>query len=127
MEEVLVFILQVVFEVLIEWILYSGLDFGFSQLFGSKSRRGLLAVLSFGAGGAFGALANVIAPAALLPLPWLRIVNLIVGPPLVGWMAARWAKFLNCHGHAFDPRDQFWMGFWFALAFDVTRFAWAVR
>lgn len=120
MEEVVAVLLQVFLEVFLEMLVYFGLDV--ASLKDEKGRtHGCVLLGSFTlAGVVLGAVVNWVHPHPVIPLPWLRVVNLIVGPILAGGLSvlvARWRQR--------DPMLHFWMAFCFVLGYDLVRFAYA--
>ena len=125
MEEALIIILQVVFELAVQLLLYGGLDLT-SLWFGRDEKPGGVGCLMMFVfaliGATFGGLANLIHPGTLLPYAWLRIANLVLGPLLAGrasWWLTDWRR---RHGARLVPNMHFWFAFWFVLVFDLVRF-----
>jgi hypothetical protein len=119
-EEVVAAILQVFLEGFLEMVVYIGLDI--VSLKDENGRTYGCVLLGFFvlAGVGLGALVNWMHPNPVLPLPWLRVANLIVGPFLAGGLSvlvARWRRR--------DPMLHFWMAFCFVLRYDLVRFAYA--
>jgi hypothetical protein len=71
-----------------------------------------------------GGLSLLVAPNLFLPHLGLRIANLIAAPIVAGSLS-----YLVAHRlwttRKLKPAHHFWRGFWFALAFGLTRFAYA--
>ena len=120
MEEVVVALLQVFFEFFLEVLVYIGID-----LLSIKDSKGrphgcvifpLFAVVGMG----LGALVNWMHPRPVLPLEWLRVANLIVGPILAGGFSALVARWRQR-----EPWAHFWMAFSFILGYNLVRFDYA--
>lgn len=130
MEEILVVILQVFFEFMIELLIYAGLDFtawsiGKAEEPGSVGCGAMVVFLLLGAG--FAALANALHPRPILAYEWLRIANLLLGPPLAGavsWLCADWRRRA---GAKIEPSLHFFFALCFVLGFDLIRFIYAQR
>ncbi len=117
MEDVLAVVLQIFFEMVLQFFGWMPLDFPRGQ---DRTDRGWV-LLHACVGGFLGFLSALIAPTLLLPLAWLRIANLVVAPFAAGGLAylfARWTR-----ANTYDSRDHFWHGFLFALMFGAARFA----
>jgi hypothetical protein len=119
-EEVLVVILQGLVEFFLEFLIYVGLDFAaMSDERGCSKGCTVIGLMAL-AGVGLGALVNVIHPRPVLPLPWLRITNLIAGPIFAGALSAVIAR-----RRQRDASTHFWMAFAFILAYNAVRFAYA--
>ena len=129
MEEILVLVLQLFFEVVLQLLVYGGFDIAILATEGTEKpgRVGCLMMLVFGLIGAgIAGLANLVHPGAFLPEPWMRVANLIVGPPLAGgvsWLFADWRR--RRFEAKLVPSLHFWFAFWFVLGFDLVRFIYA--
>jgi hypothetical protein len=129
MEEILIVILQLLFEFLLQLLMYGGLDLAAWTIGNKEDKTGaagcLVMTIFFLIGAGVGGLANLIHPGAFLPYQWLRIANLLAGPVLAGgvsWLFADWRRRRGAH---LVPWLHFWMAFWFVLGFDVVRFIYA--
>ncbi len=121
MEELLGLILELILEIL----LYSGADF---VVIPREEEEGFpfgWMTLFFLLGAGLGAIANLVQPRFLLPYPWLRVINLIVGPLIVGGIARAWTKWRRRRGRKLVPRNHFAFAFLFTFAFDLVRFVYA--
>jgi hypothetical protein len=119
-EEIVGALLQVFLELFLELLVYVGLD-----IISLRDERGdyhgcVLFGLFALAGIGLGAVVNWLHPQPVLPVPWLRLTNLIVGPFLAGGVSAVIARWRQR-----DPLTHFWMAFCFVLGYDVVRFAYA--
>jgi hypothetical protein len=119
-EEVIAAVLQVFLEFFLEFLVYVGLDIvawrDNDDRTGGCVFLGLFALAGIG----LGALVNWMHPTPMLPYPWLRLANLIVGPFLAGGVSVVIARWRNR-----TPLVHFWMAFCFVLGYDLVRFAYA--
>lgn len=123
MEEVLIVVVQGLLELGLEFLIYCGLDFAALRGRSDEEYGCSLAGFFFICGAVLGSLANLARPRLLLPYPWLRIANLIIGPLLAGgasWLMTQWRQ---QRGAKVLPGNHFFFAFWFTLAFDLVRFA----
>lgn len=123
MEEVLIVILQGLLELGLEFLIYAGLDLAALRGRSDEDQGCVIMVVFFSLGALLGGAANLIRPRLMLPYPWLRIGNLIVGPLVAGaasWYLTRWRQE---RGAKVLPGSHFLFAFWFTFAFDVVRFA----
>ena len=124
MEEVLVVILQLFFELLIN-VLGSGLLDVASRSTSAKSQEGCgIFLLHAAIGGGLGFASTLIAPHLFLPYPWMRLLNLAVGPVIAGGVSYLIAREVLKKP---DGSGHFLHAFLFALMFGLARFAFAVR
>ena len=130
MEELLIVILQIVFELVLQIILYAGLDltaWWFTREDKSDSAGCGRMFIFFSIGAGLGALMNWVHPRPVLDYDWMRIGNLIVGPFLAGglaWLFADWRR--RC-GAKMVPRLHFFFALTFVLGFDLLRFIYSNR
>ena len=126
MEEVLIVILQLFFELLFQLLVYGGFDLLAWWIDKHEKGLGCLAMLIFALIGAgFGGIVNLIHPGTYLAYEWLRIANVIVGPLLAGWVSWLFAEWRRRRGAKLVPSLHFWFAFCFVLGFDLVRFAYA--
>lgn len=121
MEEVLAIVFQLFFELLFN-VLASGMIDLAARNTSAKTQEGCgVFLLHAGVGGGLGFLSTLAVPKLILPLAWMRMLNLLAGPLVAGassavlmaWVrpktAASWGPFVH--------------GFLFALMFGLARFA----
>lgn len=130
MEEILVIILQITFELALELLVYAGLDFtawSFTreEEHGSAGCGAMFVFFLIGAG--LGALLNQFHPQPILAYGWLRIINLVAAPLLAGGIAWLFADWRRRRGAKILPSLHFFFAFWFVLGFDLVRFIYAKR
>lgn len=130
MEELLIIVLQIVFELVVQLIIYGGFDW-IVWLFvhdDNPTAAGcFLMVVFFILGAAFGGLANWLHPHVFLPDQWLRIANLIAAPLAAGGVAWAFADWRRRRGVKLAPSVHFVHAFWFVLGFDLVRFIYATH
>jgi hypothetical protein len=119
-EEVVAALLQVFLEFFVEFLVYVGLDIASYQTERGSTTGCLVLSLFALAGMALGAAVNWIHPHPILPLPWLRLTNLVVGPILAGGLSAAIARWRQR-----EPWVHFWMALCFVLGYNAVRFAYA--
>ncbi|QEL13272.1 hypothetical protein [Limnoglobus roseus] len=124
MEEVLVVVFQLFFELLIN-VLGSGLLDLASRGTSSKTQEGCgIFLLHAMSGGGLGFVSTLIAPHLFLPLPWMRLLNLAVSPIIAGGVSYILAREVLKKD---DGSGHFLHAFLFAMMFGLSRFAFAVR
>src|SRR5439155_20238091 len=83
MEELLVLILQLLFEFVLQLLFYGGLDLAAWSVSGKEDKSGgvgfVVMFVFFLLGAGLGVLANFVHPGAFLPYAWMRIANLLAG------------------------------------------------
>ena len=129
MEQLIVVIIEVFFEILLN-VIGNGL-FDWPTQGRARSRQGESIVLPcvcwFLLASFLGWVSLFIVPHALIALPALRIANLAVAPvvsALIAWWIADWRS----HWHTnITPRYYLWKSFWFTLGMLLVRFAYTVK
>jgi hypothetical protein len=131
-EEIVALIVQLVIEVGLQLFGSIGFDFATESrrarsADGTRDADGCGWLLLFAVFGAIcGGISLIFKPNLILPTLGLRIANLVVAPLLAGaisYLIA--AQIWSARGAS--PWHHFWRGFWFALLFGLTRFAYAHR
>lgn len=129
MEEILILVLQMLFEVVLQFLAYGGLDIMAWTFTGKEDRSGGVGCTMMFVFGAIGAaIAGLVTwwhPEAFLSYPWQRMTNLIVGPLLAGGASWLFADARRRHGAKSLPMLHFWFAFCFVLGYDVVRFIFA--
>ncbi|QJW95978.1 hypothetical protein [Frigoriglobus tundricola] len=126
MEEVLGLLIQVVFEVGLQVLICFGFDFATEGRHTGDERGStggcgwLVAFLVFG--GLCGGISLMVVPDLILPTLGLRLANLVLAPLFAGTGSQLFAAHVWSARGA-DPRNHFWRGFGFALAFGLVRLA----
>lgn len=125
MEELVIFILQIVVEVGIQIFGSLGVDFASGWLRDEKGEDGCGWLILFAVFGAIlGGISLLIFPKVLLTTVGLRVANLILAPILAGGLSAAAAEVGIVKG---KWTIHFWRGFWFALPFGLMRFLFGER
>jgi hypothetical protein len=63
----------------------------------------------------------------LLPLPALRVLNVVVAPIAAAYLAQTLARRAAQNKPDINPQTDFWQAFWFTLGFVLVRLACASR
>jgi hypothetical protein len=110
-EEIAAALVQVFIEFFLQFVVYFGIDVVSLQTERSRSYGCTILGLIALAGMALGGVVNWMHPQPVLPYPWLRLANLVVGPILAGGLSAAIARWR--------------MAFCFVLGYNLVRFAYA--
>lgn len=128
MEELLVVVLQFLFELILNVLGHVPLDWP------SKKRKtpeaesiAFFCFLWLAGGCAVGGLSLLAFDYALLQPAWLRIANLALSPIASGLLARAIAEHRHRSNPMLVPRNHFWYGFWFSLGVALVRFIYAAR
>jgi hypothetical protein len=127
MEEALILVIQGIFELFLQMLAYSGLewsvwgrdrddDLGCSYVF-------VFLIL----GMLFGGLMNWIHPRLITPWPAVRVAGIIVWPIVFGAMSWLIADYRRKRGTNIHPKTHFITAFCFVLGFDLIRFVFGTR
>jgi len=133
MEEVLVLILQFIFEVGLQILAELPWDLVVSSRpassrYNNDGGPGLWIVLSLIAGAAVGGFSLLIFPMTWLHLPATRMANLIVAPTVSGYVSAGFAKYwAGRKGKPANPAIRVTCAACFTLALALVRFTYATR
>jgi hypothetical protein len=134
MEEALIVLLQLLFELIVELLFWLPWDVFFWRTERSRARKGLSrrgnAPILIGAGvvgAALGGLSLVVWPRTLLNASWLRLLNFAIAPPLAGWIAYDLSRRRERRGETSDRAMHAWFAVIFSFVFVALRFAWARR
>jgi hypothetical protein len=127
MEEIIVIIIQVLFEFIVNIILnvlaYSPFDV---RTYGKHAREtmdGELGFLLFLAGALMGALSLKIIGYHIIQNSALRILGLLLLPYITAKIFHAVAWFFARSKEGIVPDDHFWRAFWFTLGLTLVRFA----
>ena len=128
MEELIVFLLQFILEVTVQLIGYLPIDLLCKNSGNSKvSNQGRFYIL-FIIGVGFGLMANYFHPKVFIHLSELRIVNVIAGPFINGYVSYKLSVWRNeTKDKGGEPKDHFWYAFVFSLGFVLIRFMYGER
>lgn len=126
MEEILVAILQFLFEAIINIGSFLPIDSATSKRrelsYNAGTALGWLVV-----GGVFGGLSLLLLSHTMIHRPDARIANVVITPLCSGGFAFLRSALRSKKDPLVTPRDHFWFAFWFSLAFALVRFAYAGR
>lgn len=128
MEEVLVLILQFLFELVLNVFTFSSFDF-------PSQRRRLpepeviwgWGLVWFLVGACVGAVSLLVFNHAIINWSVLRIVNLVVSPVVSAYLSQVVAVRRAQSNPNINPRNHFWYAFWFTLGVAIVRFAYVSR
>ena len=129
MEEILMLIIQFLLEVGLELLLNGVADLWPSSRESSSnstSVMGYCAILFF-VGLVLSGLSLLVVDHTFIAYSGLRVANLLLTPPLAGFISASRAKARAKANSNITPDGYFWIGFWFTLGLTLVRFAFAVR
>jgi len=125
-EEVLGLLIQFVIEVLLQALVYLPFDVPFARKEKTGERTGCgWYLLYLVLGGVFGGLSLLVFPKHLIPLSWMRVLNLLAAPAAAGgagYAVSAWRRSRRAKTH---PWGHFWAGVCFTLAFGAVRLAYA--
>jgi hypothetical protein len=123
-EELLAAVVQIVLEVLLQVLVSGGLDVAASA--SSKRDQSGCGWLVFHGllGGVVGWLSTLLFPHLMLPVVWLRVLNLVLAPFLAGGLTFYMDRWWN---RGKDGSTAFFHGFTFAVLFGLARFAFGAR
>jgi hypothetical protein len=128
MEDLLIAILQGIFEFLLEVFSYTPFDWPFT---GRKSPEPETitsrCVTWFVVGCGLAWVSMFVFRHTWISHPALRIVNLIVAPVTSAFISQAIARRRACGNPFIIPRNHFWQSFWFTLGIVTVRFAYAIR
>ena len=128
MEEILIVILQGLFEFLLEVLSYLPLD----GPWGAGGRRepgslGLACSFWFLGGALLAWISVQVFPHTALHVSAWRIGNLMLAPLASAFLAQEVARRRRQRYAHILPRNHFWQAFWFTLGLTTVRFAYALR
>ncbi len=128
MEEVVVLLVQFVVEVFVDVLVYLPFDVHLSrnEKTGDRSGCGWVTVYVV-LGGTVGGLSSLVAPHFLIRSSPLRLANLVVAPVTAGGLSWALAAWRRSRGAVASPQAHRWTAFWFVLAFNAVRLAYAAR
>ncbi|HQR05757.1 MAG TPA: hypothetical protein PLN21_02990 [Gemmatales bacterium] len=129
MEEVVVLILQVYFEIFFNAIISLPFDWVFSSLHSEQEQENIKGciypILFVIVGAGCGWVSLLILPKLLIAIPALRLVNLIFAPLMSGGMAVYLASWRQKEGKLNYSLLHFFNAFFFTLAFVGVRWAYS--
>ena len=128
MEDLLIAILQGIFEFLIEIFSYTPLDWPFSWTDRWRPESLWEKCLTwFIIGCGLACITFLFLHRTWISHPIFRILNLITAPIISAFISEAVAKRRSRRNPDIVPRNHFWQAFWFTLGIVTVRFAYAVR
>lgn len=128
MEDLIIAILQFLFEFIVEVISYLPLDWPSRSRSRPESENlsGTCA-LWFIVGCGLACISLLFLKHTWISHPALRIANLILAPITSAFIAEAVARRRSRHNRFIIPRNHFWQSFWFTLGVVTVRFAYVMR
>jgi multisubunit Na+/H+ antiporter MnhG subunit len=127
MEDLIIAILQGVFEFLIEIFFYTPFDF-FPDWRRRKSNSIWERCIAwFIIGCSLACVSMLFLKRTWISHPTLRIVNLVTAPIISAFISQAIARRRIRRNENIVPRNHFWQAFWFTLGIVTVRFAYAAR
>jgi hypothetical protein len=125
-EEILVVFVQFLAEGLLNTLVYLPFELPMSRNEKTGERTGCgWHVVYLVLGGVVGAISVLVVPHLLLRSPSMRIANLLIAPLLGGGFSWSLTTIRRSWGSAVSPLTHFWTAFWFVLALNAVRLAYA--
>jgi len=130
MEAIIIFILQLFFELLLNIFLYLPSDWGVSRR--SEPNANNMTVIYFAWflwGCTIGVVSLIILYKSFISSPELRIANLFIAPLVSGYVSKLIAEYRAKSNSEIKPIPihHFWWAFWFTVGVISVRFAYAVH
>ncbi len=130
MEDILVLILQGIFEFIVEVFSYAPFDFDWP--WSDKSRQEPESIIGrcvfwFVAGCLLAGVSLLVFRHTLIALPALRVTNLVAAPLASAYLSQFLASRRARDNRSIIPRHRFWQAFWFTLGLVLIRFVYASR
>jgi len=125
MEDLIIAILQGIFEFTLEVLSYLPFDWPLTE----KTPISLSGkcVLLFVAGCGFAGISVLILKHTWISFSVLRIANLILAPVTSAFISQAIARRRMKKNRSIIPRNHFWQAFWFTLGIALVRFTYAIR
>lgn len=125
MEDLIIAILQGIFEFIIEIIGYSPIEWLFPVDWPESLTGKCIAWFMIGCGLAL--ISMLFLSRTWITHPAMRIANLFLAPIVSAYIAQAIASHRRERDPEIIPRNHFWQSFWFTLGIVTVRFAYAVR
>jgi len=129
MEDLLIIILQAIFEFIAEIFSYSPLDWWPSTSRTSPESDTVTAkcFVWFVIGCGLACVSMLFLKRTWISLPALRIANLVLAPIASAFISQAVARRRSRRNSFIIPRNHFWQSFWFTFGLVSVRFAYAAR
>src|SRR5450756_593984 len=128
MEDLIIAILQGLFEFLLE--IFSSIPFDLPSIRRNSQEPETVAskcCLWFLIGAGLASLSILFLKYTWISHPALRIANLIIAPLASAFISEAIARHRRRRNHFIIPRNHFWQAFWFTLGIVFVRLAFAIR
>jgi hypothetical protein len=129
MEDLIIAILQAVFEFILEVFSYSPLDWWPSRSRTSWESDGIMykCFVWFVIGCGLACISMLFLKRTWIAWSAFRIANLVLAPIVSAFISQAIARRRSLHNPSIVPRNHFWHAFWFTLGVVSVRFAYAAR
>lgn len=128
MEEILIIIIQLLFEVIIESIVNIPFDWPSKNRVTPEPESVWLTNFLWFLGADFlGWISLLCLKHTLISLPSLRIANLVIAPFLSATISQSIANRRAKENNFIVPKNHYWKAYWFTLGFTMVRFAFATH
>jgi predicted permease len=128
MEDLIIAVLQFLFEFTLEIFSYTPLDWpSRSRSLPESETIAGKCVFLFVVGCGLAWLSVLILKHTMISLSALRIANLVLAPITSAFISQAIARHRSKRNRFINPRNHFWQAFWFTLGIVTVRFAYAVR
>jgi hypothetical protein len=127
MEDLIIAILQGVFEFVIEIIFYTPFDFFPDWKWRESNSLWEKSLSWFIIGCGLACVSILFLKRTWISHPAWRIVNLVTAPIISAFISQAIARQRRRRNADIVPRNHFWQAFWFTLGIVTVRFAYAVR
>ncbi|HEY1663759.1 MAG TPA: hypothetical protein VGI03_15185 [Verrucomicrobiae bacterium] len=125
MEDLIIAILQGIFEFILEIFGYSPVDWIFPENWPESLIGKCIAWFTVGCGLACATF--LLLHRTWITHPAMRIANLFLAPIMSAFIAQAIARYRSRNDPDIVPRNNFWQAFWFTLGIVTVRFAYATR
>jgi hypothetical protein len=127
MEDLIIAILQGVFEFILEIFSYTPFDFFPDWKWRESDSLWERCFSWFIIGCGLAVISMLFLKRTWISHPALRIANLVTAPIISALISEAIARCRSRHNEDIIPRNHFWQAFWFTLGIVTVRFAYAVR
>ena len=129
MEDLIIIILQAIFEFVVESVSYLPLDWWPSRSRTSPESDTVTAncCIWFIIGCGLACVSMLFLKRTWISLPALRIANLVLAPIASAFISQAIARRRSRRNRFIIPRNHFWQSFWFTFGLVSVRFAYAAR
>lgn len=128
MEELLVLILQFLFEFVLNVL--GNLPFDWpsrNRATPERERIAAVCALWFAGGCVLAGISLLIFPRSLVPTPALRMLNLLLAPVAAAFLSQAIARRRARRNPNIVPRNHFWQAFWYTSGLTLIRFMYTTR